>query len=88
MRDHRGILWRAHPRGTQRLPTGARGDWWVSFICAAGHRHRLKAGAKGVAREEHGRLRTRIRHERWCPDQERRARPLSLGELLALVVTD
>jgi integrase len=88
MSDQRGILWRAHVHGTQRLPGGERGDWWVSVVCAAGHRHRLKIGAKGQAREEHGRLRARIRREGWCPDRERRARPLSLDAVLGLVVTD
>jgi integrase len=88
MSNHRGILWRPHPHGTQRLPGGERGDWWVSIVCADGHRHRLKVGAKSTAREEHGRLRTRVRRERWCPDQERRAKPLGLDEVLGLVVTD
>src|SRR5262249_52886272 len=52
------------------------------------HRHRLKIGAKGTAREEHGRLRARIRREAWCPDRERRARPIALDDVLGLVVTD
>jgi integrase len=84
----RGILWRAHPHGSQRLPGGERGDWWVSLVCADGHRHRLKIGAKGAARDEHGRLRARVRREAWCPDRERRAKPLGLAEVLGLVVTD
>jgi integrase len=84
----RGVRWRAHPRGSQRLPGGARGDWWVSIVCADGHRHRLKIGAKSAAREEHGRLRARIRREGWCPDRERRAKPLGLDAVLGLVVTD
>jgi integrase len=84
----RGVLWRPHPRGSQRLPGGARGDWWVSFVCADGHRHRLKIGAKGAAREEHGRLRARVRREGYCPDRERRARPMGLDDLVGLVVAD
>ena len=84
----RGIFFRPHHHGTQRLPGGKRGEWWVSFVCADGHRHRLKIGAKGQAREEHGRLRGRVRRAGYCPDRERRALPIGLDDVLGLVVAD
>jgi hypothetical protein len=48
--NERGILFRVHPRGSQRHPDGRRGEWWISYVCAAGHRHREKIGPKGLAR--------------------------------------
>ncbi len=64
----RGLLWRANPHGGQTHPaTKERGDWWVSYVCALRHRHREKIGPKALAREEHQRLRTRVRREGYCP---------------------
>jgi hypothetical protein len=77
--NKRGILFRPHPRGTQREPGGQRGDWWVSFMCADGHRHCQKIGPKGVAREEHGRIRARVRREGYWPAKEQRGRPILLA---------
>jgi integrase len=81
MSDHRGILFRPNPRGSQRLPDGRRGDWLVSYVCAAGHRHREKIGPKGLAREEHGRLRVKVRREAYCPAAVRRQRPVTVRDL-------
>jgi integrase len=83
-----GLLFRPHPRGTQRDAQGQRGDWWISFVCTEGHRHRSKIGAKAAARAEHGRIRALIRREGYCPIQAQQTRPLALAEVLALVVTD
>jgi integrase len=88
MTPHRGILWRPNPRGSQRLPGGERGDWWASFVCADGHRHRQKVGAKGLAREAHGQVRMRVRREDYCPAAEKRARPITITDMLGLVLAD
>jgi len=53
-----------------------RGDWWVSYCCALGHRHREKIGPKSVAIEEHHRLRLRVRREDYCPRLEKTAKPV------------
>jgi integrase len=74
----RGVLFRPHPNGTQRLPGGARGDYWVSYVYAVGHRHRDNVGPKGLAREEHGRLRTKVRREAYCPAAAKRSRPIRM----------
>ena len=76
----RGLLFRLHPHGTQRLPDGQRGDWWISYICAAGHRHREKVGPKGRARDEHSQRRLQVRRDAFCPLAERRARPITLKD--------
>ena len=72
----RGVLFRPHPKGSQKLPGGMRGDWWVSYCCALGHRHREKIGPKSVAIEEHHRLRLRVRREDYCPRLEKTAKPV------------
>jgi integrase len=74
--NQRGILFRAHPRGSQRLAGGLRGDYWVSYCCALGHRHREKIGPKSAAREEHSELRKRVRREGYCPRVETKKRPI------------
>lgn len=72
----RGILWRPGPNGTQTHPaTKQRGDWWVSYVCALGHRHREKVGPRALAREDH-RIRTRVRREGYCPRVGREHRPV------------
>lgn len=86
--SHRGILWRAHSHGSQRLPGGARGDWWASYYCALGHRHRQKVGSKTLAAEEHGRLRRKVRFENYCPDQAKRTKPVTLRDFSKKYVTD
>jgi hypothetical protein len=49
----RGVFWRANSRGSQELrqPGGgrARGDWWIQWYYALGHKHRESVGAKSVA---------------------------------------
>lgn len=73
----RGVLWRANAKGSQTNPASKqRGDWWVSYVCALGHRHREKIGPKAVARDEHHRLRARVRREAYCPRVGREQRPL------------
>src|SRR5262245_7442024 len=67
-----GILCRLHPHGSQRLPGGARGDWWASFHCTQQHRHRIKVGPKSQALEQHGILRRKARLENYSPNNERR----------------
>ena len=79
--SERGILFRANPRGTQREPGGRRGDWWISYVCASGHRHREKVGAKSTARAEHGMTRAKVRREGYCPAAVRRARPITVRQL-------
>ncbi len=72
----RGVLFRPHPRGSQRLLGGILGDWWVSDKCALGHRHREKVGPKSLAIEEHHRLRLQVRRKDYCPRLDRSAKPL------------
>jgi integrase len=72
----RGILFRPHPHGGQRLVGGLRGDWWVSYFCALDHRHREKIGPKAVARQEHDRLRLKVRREGYCPRVTKEAKPV------------
>jgi integrase len=84
---HRGVYWRANPRGSQRLPGGARGDWWARWACGCGKLHREKIGAKALSREESERRRTRARLEGWCPNRER-ARRVTVETLLKFVETD
>ena len=84
----RGLLWRANPKGSQTNPTTKqRGDWWVSYCCGLGHRHREKVGPKSLARDEHERVRTRVRRERYCPARERAGR-VTVASLLDAVVAD
>jgi integrase len=75
----RGVLWRPDPRGTQRKGT-ERGDWWTSYHCATGHRHRIKVGSRSQAAEQHGQLRRRARLEGYCPKLEKRSRPVTLAD--------
>src|SRR5262245_59028607 len=75
-RKRRGVLFRPHPRGSQRLPGGILGDWWVSYKCRLGHRHREKVGPKGRAIEEHDQIRLRVRREGYCPRLEKIEKPL------------
>src|SRR5262245_49272997 len=88
MSDHRGILWRSRSKGTQRLPGGQRGDWWTSFMCSHGHRHRQKVGSKTLATEEHGRLRRKVRLEGYCPDHAKRQKPITLRDFSKKYLTD
>jgi integrase len=76
----RGILFRSHPSGSQRLTGGERGDWWASYYCALGHRHRQKVGSRTLAAEEHGRLRRKVRLEGYCPDQAKRRKPVTIRD--------
>jgi integrase len=72
----RGVLFRPNPHGGQRIPGGVCGDWWVSYRCAQGHRHREKVGPKSRAIEEHHRVRLKVRREGYCPRLERQERPI------------
>jgi hypothetical protein len=84
----RGVVWRANPNGSQTNPaTKGRGDWWVSYFCAVRHHHREKVGPKALAREEHERLRTRVRRDNYCPKRAAVAR-VTVAEILAAVVAD
>jgi hypothetical protein len=70
----RGVYWRENPRGSQAHPARKeRGEWWVHYHCALGHRHREKIGPRALARDEYHRLRTRVRREHYCPRTERQA---------------
>ncbi len=73
----RGVLWRRNPKGSQTNPaTKQRGDWWVSYVCSLGHRHREKIGPKALASQEHAKRRIRIRTEDYCPRIEAGPRPV------------
>jgi integrase len=76
----RGVLFRPNSRGSQRLPGGLLGDYWVSYKCALRHRHREKIGPKSLAIEEHHRLRLRVRREDYCPRLEKSQKPLLLED--------
>jgi len=73
--SHRGVLFRPNPKGTTHR-NGSRGDWWVSYFCALGHRHREKVGPHDVAKRTHGRRREQVR-QGYCPRIEdvAKARP-------------
>src|SRR5262249_9335498 len=84
----RGLLWRPNPKSSQINPaTKQRGDWWVSYMCAIGHRHREKVGPNALAREEHERVRIRVRRDGYCPARERASR-VTVASLLDAVVAD
>jgi hypothetical protein len=83
----RGVLFRPHPRGSQKLPGGARGDWWVSYCCADGHRHREKIGPKALAQQEHARRRIKVRTEEYCPSRAAAAR-VTVDWVLSAVIAD
>jgi len=70
---HRGIFFRPNPKGNERFGGGIRGAWWVSYVCAFGHRHREKIGSKSMALEEHASLRRKSRRESYCPNLAREA---------------
>src|SRR5262245_47556443 len=65
LRD-RGVLFRPNPRGTTHR-TGTRGEWWVSYVCALGHRHREKIGSHDAAKRTHSRRREQVRQDGYCP---------------------
>jgi integrase len=80
----RGVLWRDHRRGTQVHPkTRRRGDWWISWKCRHGHRHREKIGPKSLAKEEYGRRRTQVRREGFCLSAPRPERPVPFDDIVA-----
>src|SRR5262245_26836311 len=80
----RGVIWRANPRGTQKLiikdGRRERGDWWIRWACPHGHLHRALAGPKSVATEEVQRKRI----ERPCPRHQAR----KVNHLLADVIRE
>lgn len=80
----RGVIWRANPRGTQKLilKNGRRekGDWWIRWACPHGHLHRKMAGPKSAATEEVQRKRV----ERPCPRHQAR----KVNHLLADVIKE
>jgi len=80
----RGVIWRANPRGTQKLilENGRRekGDWWIRWTCPHGHIHRQLAGPKSVATEAVQRKRV----ERPCPRHQAR----KVNHLLADVIKE
>src|SRR5262249_18291893 len=80
----RGVIWRANPRGPQKLNRKdgrrERGDWWIRWACPHGHLHRALAGPKSVATEEVQRKRL----ERPCPRHQAR----KVNHLLADVITE
>ena len=80
----RGVIWRANPRGTQKLilkdGRRERGDWWIRWACPHGHLHRALAGPKSVATEEVQRKRV----ERPCPRHQAR----KVNHLLADVIRE
>jgi hypothetical protein len=71
----RGVLWRANPRGAQKLRREARqrevGDGWIHWACPHGHIHRELVAPKSLATEEVQRKRPE-----W-PCLRRQARPVS-----------
>src|SRR5512136_414804 len=63
--SNRGVLFRPKAKGTTHR-NGTRGDWWVSYVCALGHRRREKIGAHDVAKRSHSRRREQVR-QGYCP---------------------
>ena len=81
----RGVFWRPTPRGNQEVrQPGAgrvRGDWWIRWVCQAGHPpHREKIGHKSLAIQEVERRRTHVRLEGGCPRDKRAERPVLFEE--------
>ena len=80
----RGVIWRANPRGTQKLrrPSGhrQRGDWWIRWACLHGHLHREQVGPKSLATQEVQRKRL----EKPCP----RHQPRPASYLVADVIRE
>jgi len=63
---HRGVLFRPNPKGTTHR-SGIKGEWWVSYVCALGHRHREKIGSHDIAKRTHSRRREQVRQDGYCP---------------------
>lgn len=80
----RGVLWRDHPRGSQINPeTKRRGDWWISWKCRGGHRHREKIGPRSLALDDYRQRRTQSRREGYCPRLQKRLTPILFDDLAA-----
>lgn len=83
MEKRRGVFFRPNQRGSERLLGGVRGEWWISYVCTMGHRHREKVGPKSLAIEEHHRRRLAVRRESYCPRLAKPAvRPLLLDDAI------
>src|SRR5215467_3541179 len=63
---HRGVLFRPNPKGTTHR-SGIKGEWWVSYVCALGHRHREKIGSHDIAKRTHSRRWEQVRQDGYCP---------------------
>ncbi len=62
---HRGVLFRPNAKGTTHR-NGTKGEWWVSYVCSLGHRHREKIGPYDLANRTHSRRREQVR-QGYCP---------------------
>jgi hypothetical protein len=83
MKKRRGIFFRPNPKGSERRPGGEHGEWWISYVCAAAHRHREKVGPKSRAIEEHHSRRLAVRRENYCPRLVKTAtRPILLDDAI------
>ena len=65
-RSDRGVFFRPNTTGTTHR-NGVRGEWWISYFCALGHRHREKISSHDVAKRSHARRREQVRQESYCP---------------------
>jgi integrase len=75
----RGLVFRPDRKGRGEDENGRRGNWWVSWCCTEGHRHRQCIGPYGLALQEHGARRKEVEKAQrlglpYCPDVDRRKR--------------
>jgi hypothetical protein len=75
----RGLVFRPDRKGRGEDENGRRGNWWVSWCCTEGHRHRQCIGPYGLAVQEHGARRKEVEKAQrlglpYCPDVERAKR--------------
>jgi integrase len=59
-----------------------RGDWWIQWHCALGHKHRESVGPKSVAEHEVTKRRTQARTEGFCLSETKRNRPVLFSDIV------
>jgi hypothetical protein len=85
MDEATGIPETAKGKRSKEPPTKARGiferdgEWWISWCCTEGHRHKQPIGPHKLAVQEHGARRKEVEKAKrlglpYCPEVERKRR--------------